>query len=106
MNHVLAAKNISKSFPGIELLKNLSLEVAPGEAVAIMGKSGEGKSTLLHILGTLEAPSAGEIAIAGELVRSANTAQLRSRHVGFIFQAFNLRIFLFCDYVCEVLELT
>lgn len=90
MSKVLVAKNISKSFPGVDLLKQLSIDVAPGEAVAIMGKSGEGKSTLLHILGTLEAPSQGEIAIAGEPVRSANTSLLRNRHVGFIFQAFHL----------------
>ena len=90
MSPVLAAKNISKSFPGIDLLRHLSLEVAAGEAVAIMGKSGEGKSTLLHILGTLEAPSAGEVEIAGLSARPANIAQLRNRHIGFIFQAFHL----------------
>ncbi len=90
MSPVLSAKNISKSFPGIELLNQLSLEVAAGEAVAIMGKSGTGKSTLLHILGTLEAPSAGEVAIAGQLARPANTSLIRNRHVGFIFQAFHL----------------
>ena len=90
MKNILSAKNISKSFPGIDLLKAISLEVAAGEAVAIMGKSGEGKSTLLHILGTLDAPSAGEVAIAGHPVRAANTAQIRNQHVGFIFQAFHL----------------
>ncbi|HEY5259550.1 MAG TPA: ATP-binding cassette domain-containing protein, partial [Rhabdochlamydiaceae bacterium] len=90
MKHVVVAKNLSKSFPGIDLLKQISLEVAPGEAVAIMGKSGEGKSTLLHILGTLEAPSAGEIEIAGQPVRAANTSLLRNQHIGFIFQAFHL----------------
>ena len=90
MKHVVVAKNLSKSFPGIDLLKQISLEVAPGEAVAIMGKSGEGKSTLLHILGTLEAPSAGDIEIAGQPVRAANTSLLRNRHIGFIFQAFHL----------------
>lgn len=90
MKQVVVAKNLSKSFPGIDLLKQISLEVAPGEAVAIMGKSGEGKSTLLHILGTLEAPSEGEIEIAGQPVKAANTAFLRNRHIGFIFQAFHL----------------
>ena len=70
--------------------QEISLKVAPGEAVAIMGKSGEGKSPLLHILGTLEAPSAGDIEIAGQPVRAANTSLLRNRHIGFIFQAFHL----------------
>jgi lipoprotein-releasing system ATP-binding protein len=64
--------------------------VYPGESVAIMGKSGEGKSTLLHILGTLEEPTMGELFLLNQKVEFSNCASIRNRHIGFVFQAFNL----------------
>jgi lipoprotein-releasing system ATP-binding protein len=88
------ADGIYKSFKDngtiIPILKGLNLEVSCGETVAIMGRSGEGKSTLLHILGTLESPSRGSLSIAGQPVSSHNKNLIRNRHIGFVFQAFNL----------------
>ena len=55
-----------------------------------MGSSGEGKSTLLHILGTLEQPSSGQLEICGQPTDTSSLPSLRNRHIGFIFQSFNL----------------
>lgn len=90
---ILAARQISKSFlrpTSLEILKSVSLDVFPNESVAIMGASGEGKSTLLHILGTLEAPSSGELVIAGKQIANCPSPLIRNKHIGFIFQSFNL----------------
>ncbi len=93
MNPILTAKKISKTFTHpltVEVLKSVSLNVFPGESVAIMGASGEGKSTLLQILGTLEAPTSGDLIIAGKSVSSHPPPLLRNQHIGFVFQGFNL----------------
>ena len=86
----LEARKISKTFKKpqrVEVLKDISLVVQPKSSVAIMGASGEGKSTLLHILGTLEKPTTGSVSIEGE---TRPSPELRNQKVGFIFQAFNL----------------
>jgi lipoprotein-releasing system ATP-binding protein len=90
---LLEAKNISKAFylPKIvHILKGISLEVRTGESVAIVGRSGEGKSTLLQILGTLEDPCKGSLVIEGQKVINSNRAQLRNEKIGFVFQSFHL----------------
>jgi lipoprotein-releasing system ATP-binding protein len=90
---VLRAKCLSKTFLKpivVDVLKEISLDVKRGEILAIMGKSGEGKSTLLHILGTLEKPTGGELEICGKNVQDAFLPSLRNQHIGFIFQSFNL----------------
>jgi lipoprotein-releasing system ATP-binding protein len=90
---VLSARKISKTFHSptpVEVLKEISLELEAGRSLAIMGKSGEGKSTLLHILGTLEKPTSGEIEICGKSIRSSSLHQIRNQHIGFIFQSYNL----------------
>jgi len=77
----------------IPVLKGVSLEVAEGELVALMGSSGSGKSTLMNILGCLDRPTSGEYWLNGQEVsqRSAEErALLRNRTVGFVFQNFNL----------------
>lgn len=90
---LLKAHKISKRFSkphARELFKEISLSVEPGESVAITGASGEGKSTLLHILGTLDLPSDGKVTILGHDVSAFNRAKLRREHMGFIFQGFHL----------------
>jgi lipoprotein-releasing system ATP-binding protein len=90
---ILSAKNIRKSFTTpylIEILKGISLDLHPNESIAIIGASGEGKSTLLHILGTLEEASSGDLIISGESVLRKPSPILRNRHIGFVFQTFHL----------------
>jgi len=87
---ILTAKNICKTYPKVELLKNISLSVENGESIAICGRSGEGKTTLLHILGTLEQPDSGQIEIGGKSLTRSNAATIRNKEIGFIFQSYNL----------------
>jgi lipoprotein-releasing system ATP-binding protein len=73
----------------IELFRDLDLVIRGGEGVAIVGASGVGKSTLLHILGTLEKPSSGKVLYGGQdifLWQEKELAQFRNRHIGFVFQ--------------------
>lgn len=90
---ILQAKGIQKSFYNpkkVSILKGVDLEVKQGETVAIMGRSGEGKSTLLQILGTLEVPCSGNLEIAGQRISYFNKSQIRNTHLAFIFQSFHL----------------
>ena len=90
---ILKAKGIVKRFTSpspVTVLNGVDLDVLPGQSIAIVGKSGEGKSTLLHILGTLEKPCSGSLEICGQDAASAFLPNLRSRHIGFIFQTYNL----------------
>ena len=75
------------------VLDGASLSVHRDEVVAVLGRSGTGKSTLLHLLGGLDTPDAGQIAIAGERLTGRSSralARIRLRHVGFVFQQFQL----------------
>jgi lipoprotein-releasing system ATP-binding protein len=90
---VLEAIGISKTFhttgSAIEVLNGIDLAVGKGEVVGIVGTSGVGKSTLLHILGTLDHPDTGEIRIAGKPVghiKGKELDRLRNRVLGFVFQ--------------------
>jgi putative ABC transport system ATP-binding protein len=77
----------------VHALRGLSVQIAPGEMVAIMGPSGSGKSTLMNILGCLDQPTSGEYSLDGEPVAEMNDNQLakvRNQKVGFVFQSFNL----------------
>lgn len=77
----------------IRAVDQVSLQVAPGEFVAITGASGSGKSTLLHLIAGLETPSSGTVGIGGVALESMDDTQLstvRLRTIGFVFQFFNL----------------
>ena len=77
----------------IQILSELSLEVAAGEFLALMGPSGSGKSTLLNLIGGLDRPTKGSVRISGERIDEFSDRQLagwRARHVGFVFQLYNL----------------
>lgn len=90
---ILEAVDIQKSFyhPGfVNILQGINLKVSRGESVAIIGRSGEGKSTLLQILGTLEQPCRGLLKINNEEVSRANLNTIRNEWVGFVFQSFHL----------------
>ena len=88
---IVLAKNIRKSFGPLEVLKGVSLTIEPGEVVALIGRSGSGKSTFLRCLNGLESIDSGEIAIAGHQM-SRKPAELRRlrRDVGIVFQSYNL----------------
>ena len=75
----------------IHALEDVSLELAPGDFVALTGPSGGGKSTLLNLIGALDRPDAGEILVDGEdVTHLANPSRYRARTVGFVFQFHNL----------------
>lgn len=87
---ILKAKSLSKTYGNLQVLRKVSLDVAPGERVVIMGKSGEGKSTLLHLLGLLDRPTSGTVEICGFLPTPRGLPRLRGEHIGFVFQGFHL----------------
>lgn len=94
---ILSARHVTRAYrmgqETISALKDVSLEIMPGEFVAILGTSGSGKSTLLNLFGGLDRPTSGEILFAGESLSpftAKQMAQYRLRRVGMIFQSFNL----------------
>ena len=77
----------------IHALEHVSLHIARGRFVALMGPSGSGKSTLLNLVAGLDRPSSGEVQVAGQRLNDLSEdelARFRARHVGFVFQFFNL----------------
>jgi len=85
---------LTKDYPnGVVALNEVSVSIEQGEFVALIGRSGSGKSTLMNILGGLDHPSSGSVAINGTPVdysNRKNLIDLRRRQVGFVFQQFNL----------------
>lgn len=93
---MLHLHNLHKTYPGaapLHVLRGITLDIAPGEFVSIMGASGSGKSTLLNILGILDNYDEGEYILDGQAIKNlseSRAADLRNRMIGFIFQSFNL----------------
>ncbi len=94
---LLEVRGLVKSFPTgegvIEVLRGIDLAIETGESLAILGQSGIGKSTLLHILGTLDRPTAGSVLFRGEDVFDKSPdalAHFRNRSLGFVFQFHHL----------------
>ncbi len=88
---LLEIDNLGKRFGAVEVLKGVTLSIAPGEVVAICGASGSGKSTLLRCINGLETPDAGRLRFRGGDVPTTRSGlrELR-RHIGMVFQSFNL----------------
>jgi lipoprotein-releasing system ATP-binding protein len=92
-DHLLVATGVCRNFETaegtLEVLKGVNLAIAKGDMVAIVGESGVGKSTLLHIMGGLDRPTAGTLEILGNSLSEKDEKALalfRNRHVGFVFQ--------------------
>ena len=98
---MIRLKNVTKAYPAkaeengavIRALDNITLEVAPGEWLAMMGPSGSGKSTMVNLIGCLDRPTSGDILLDGENVARMSAAELnrvRAEKIGFVFQQFHL----------------
>jgi lipoprotein-releasing system ATP-binding protein len=94
---LLELENVTKRYPAAEseadVLRGVSLRVAPGDAVAVVGPSGSGKSTLLNIIGALDTPTSGRVRLDGEDLAGLSAdalADVRSRSIGFVFQSHHL----------------
>lgn len=94
---LISIKNLNKTYvmgeEKVEALKDVSLDIARNEYVALMGPSGSGKSTLMNLLGCLDSPTRGQYWLNGMEVGAMNDgelAEVRNRQIGFVFQTFNL----------------
>lgn len=90
---MLEAKNITKSYGKLQVLKGVDIKISKGEIVSIVGSSGAGKSTLLHILGTLDKPNEGNVVLENQRIDKLNGKNLsifRNKNIGFIFQFHHL----------------
>jgi len=86
---MISANEITKSFGNLKVLKGISLDIAAGEVVSVVGASGAGKTTLLQILGTLSRQDAGDITMNGirtDQLSGNRLARFRNMHIGFVFQ--------------------
>ncbi len=96
-NHVMTVRDVHKTYTGrgvpVHALRGVDLDVDAGSFTCLIGPSGHGKSTLLHLLGGLDRPTSGSVTVLGEHIESMSDGQLarfRATRVGFVFQFFNL----------------
>src|SRR6201987_1752446 len=87
---VLALRGVSKSFPGVRALTDVSFDVHPGEVHALLGENGAGKSTLIKIVSGVYPPDSGEIAVEGKPVRFLSPREAQSQGIATIYQEFSL----------------
>ena len=90
---ILASTGINKTFGPVEVVKDVSMHLLPGEFVSLVGKSGCGKTTLLSLLSGLERPTSGQVTLCGKDIVAASEDELalfRRANIGFIFQSFHL----------------
>ncbi|TAF99935.1 MAG: ABC transporter ATP-binding protein [Cytophagia bacterium] len=90
---MVSAKNITKKYGELQVLKGINIDIEEGEIVSIVGASGAGKSTFLHILGTLDSPDSGNIFLDNTnliKLKSKELAKFRSEKIGFVFQFHHL----------------
>lgn len=93
MSELLSAKSLRKSFGSVTAVRDINLHINNGEIVAIMGRSGSGKSTAMHLLAGLEQPSSGHVFYQGQDIAGSDEDALalwRRENIGLIFQAFHL----------------
>jgi putative ABC transport system ATP-binding protein len=97
MEPLVSLRQVTKIYKrgkqAVEVLHNLDLDIPKGDFLALMGPSGSGKTTLLNLIGGLDRPTSGQVAVEGERIDGLSGGQLakwRARHVGFIFQFYNL----------------
>lgn len=88
--YILELKSISKTFPGVQALNNVHLEVRPGEVHALCGENGAGKSTLMKIISGAQKATSGEIYFEGEKVTYTTTKEAQNIGISMIYQEFNL----------------
>lgn len=86
LSPVLSLSNIQKSFGGITAIENFSLDLFPGEIVALVGDNGAGKSTLIKMVSGVYRPTSGDIKLEGELVKFADASSARSRGIEVVYQ--------------------
>jgi putative ABC transport system ATP-binding protein len=97
MSALVSLRNVTKSYvrgkQKVEVLHGVDLEIEKGEFVALMGPSGSGKTTMLNLIAGLDQPTSGEVSVAGERIDQLSRGALsnwRARHIGFVFQFYNL----------------
>lgn len=98
MPKIIELKNLSKTYHAgkksqVKAVNDVSFSINVGEFVAIVGRSGSGKSSLMNLIGLLDRPSSGQYLLDGEdvtRIRDTKAAYIRSRKIGFVFQSFNL----------------
>src|SRR3954454_18253956 len=92
----VSLRGVGRTYPGgVEALRGVDLDIELGESVAIVGRSGSGKSTMLHLIGTLDRPSTGSVTVTGvDVARlpDRKLSVLRGHTIGFVFQAFHLPV--------------